>query len=173
MNEPSYRQPIPPRAKEDFILCAALTGIALISFDISGRIASFSGIGKLICVVLLVMAIQFANQYLLSERVMQYENGFLTLVVRQGKKEKRVGSMEIRSDCRILTREEWKAEKKNRSVKNRFDFSYHLLKGEKKVLLFPEGDLAGTALFFQPDETMLTLLQKRMEELKQQQGEAQ
>lgn len=162
MNEPSYRQPVPPHSRADYILCAALTLVALISFDISGRIPSFSGVGKLICVVLLVAAIQIANQFLLCDRILHYENGRLIPIQRQGKKEKRMGDLLISPESRLFSLEEWKRMKKDYPTKNRLNFCHHLLSREKWVLYVSSDQGEGAVLFFQPDSTLLALLQQKM-----------
>ena len=163
MNHREYRQSFAQKKPKETVFCLLLLAVSLLLYALASFFSSFSLVGKILAVVFLILFIQITNQFLLTDLSYFFQNGNLFLITKQGKKEKRVGSLELDSDCRFFEEKEWKQAKKEYRIQSRFSYCGRLFHENNCYLLCssPEGQIL---LRFQPDETMADLIRSCLEE---------
>lgn len=160
MNQKEYRYTPEKRDSGEKLLCFLLLIAALIAFYLSNTFLSFRLAGQVLAVILLFFFIQITTRYLLTQVDYLLQGNDFYIITRQGKKEKRVGSLEITPDCKFFTQKEWEKEKKNHPAGHRFSYCQNLFSAEKHYLICPEGENRFLVLCFEPD----SILSKQIKE---------
>ncbi|MBE6713480.1 MAG: hypothetical protein E7580_08245 [Ruminococcaceae bacterium] len=149
------------------ILVILLGILALFLFLLSTRFNAAKGVLQLCSALLFLVVVQFTTRFLLTDYRYGLEDGTLFLSSRQGRREKHLGGLPITSETAILSREEWKARKKEFPLSARFSYCQNLAPEQPYYLLAPEEEKGFVLLTFEPDETLLSLLN---EEIKSRKG---
>ena len=111
MNE--YRCTPKKNARPAVILCTGLLVSSFASFFASSLLPTFRGLGQLVAAILLMFFVYLSNRYLLTEYTYSLEENTLFLTLVQGKRIRHPGGVPITEQSVILTKEEWKWEKRN------------------------------------------------------------
>lgn len=157
-----YRCTPKKESRPAVILCAGLLLCAFAAFFAASTLPAGRALGQLFAALFLMGFVYLSTKYLLTEYTYLLEGKTLSLSTLQGKRIRNLGGIPVSAKCRLLTKEEWKKEKKSISLKARFSLCQNLFSNKIYVLLCP-GEEGFTALFFEPDETLFRLLKERME----------
>ena len=146
-------------------LVFALMGIAFFLFFLSVRFTEIKALLQLFTAALLLLVIQITNRFLLTQYRYGFEDGYLLLSSRQGRKEKSLGGIPITAETKLLDRKTWEREQKSIPVSSRFSYCQNLSPKDPYYLLSPE-EKGYVLLIFEPDETLLSLLNQQIQTLK-------
>lgn len=144
-------------------LVVLLGAAALLFFVFSIRFPEVKALLQLFTAALLLLVIQISNRFLLSKYRYAQEDGYLLLSYRQGPKEKTLGGIPITGETKILNAATWEREKHNYPVSSRFSYCQNLFPEKPYYLLAPEEKGGFFLLVFEPDETLLSLLNEQIE----------
>lgn len=147
--------------KRTKILVGGLGAFAFAVFFLSIRFLQIKPILQLIAALLLLLMIQIANRFLLTEYRYGFENGHLVLSTRQGKREKSLGGIPLTAETKIFDQKTWEQEKEKYSVTARFSYCQNMSPAKPYYLLAPEGK-GFMLLIFEPDETLVGLLNENL-----------
>ena len=152
--------------KKTKILVLALAVLAFILFFLSIRFPVIKALLQLFSAVLLLIVVQLTTRFLLTDYRYELEDGCLLLSSRQGRREKNLGGIPITAETKLFEQAAWKANRSNYKIAATFSYCQNLTPPNPVYLLSPE-ERGFVLLTFEPDETLLRLLE---EEIKSQQG---
>lgn len=147
-------------------LIFSLAAFALFLFVFSIHFPNRRAFFQLISTAILLIVIQLTNRFFLSKYRYALEDGYLLLSYRQGPREKNLGGIPITAEIMIFNRDTWKQEKHNYRASSRFSYCQNLFPENPYYLLAPEEKGGFLLLIFEPDETLLSLLQEQIQSLK-------
>ncbi len=148
------------------ILCIALLFLSAAAFFLSTYMAAFRALGQMATVIFLLLFVQLSSKFLLTEYFYTLEENALYLSTRQGKKKKNPGHVPLSADVKLFTKKEWEEKKETFSVRQRFSYCQNLFSENECYLLFPQEETF-VLLVFEPDETLRSLLQEKIKEIKE------
>jgi len=164
MNGPEYRQEPDKRSPMDGAVAVISLALALIFSLLASGFPSFKALGNLLTAALLIFFIQITTRFLLTEITYLYHRDNLFVLSRQGKKEKRLGSLEINEACFLFEKDLWMKEKPRFSLSHKISYCHHFFSPQPCYLLCPEpSGNRFVLLVFEPDETLKTILRNKIE----------
>lgn len=149
--------------KNTKILVFLTAAIAFFLFFLSIRFTEIKAILQFLTAAMLLLVIQISTRFLLTEYRYGFENGSLLLSSRQGPREKNLGGIAVTGETKLLGRKTWEQEKKNYTVSSRFSYCQNLSPEQPYYLLSPEEKGGYVLLVFEPDETLVTLLNTQIQ----------
>lgn len=155
-----------PNGTKAKVLVFSLGAAAMIFFIFSIRFPEKKAFLQLFSAALLLLVIQISNRFLLSKYRYALEDGYLLLSYRQGPRDKNLGGIPVTAETLILDQDTWKREKHSYPTSSRFSYCQNLYPEKPYYLLAPEEKGGFLLLIFEPDETLLSLLQERIQSLK-------
>lgn len=162
----------PQRKKGEMqCICIILLILAVAVFYLSDLFGIFRAAGQLSAVILLLLFVQITTKFLLTEYEYVLEGSTLYLSSRQGKKVKNLGGIPITVNSVLRSCKTKKNETLERSVKKRFSYCQNLFPAGSYELLCHDGE-GYVSLTFEPDETLVALIQNQIEEKKKKEGQA-
>ena len=141
------------------VICISLLVTAMLSFYFASLFSPLRALGQGLSAVLLFFFIFLTVKYLLTDYRYAWENGNLILSSRLGRKEKNLGSIPITNHCHLVKKEQW--DKTEAKPKSRFSYCQNLFPPNAFYLVV--SDKESYLLCFEPDETLLALLQSAIE----------
>lgn len=147
-------------------LVFALAAVAILFFIFSIRFPAVKALLQLFTASLLLLVIQISNRFLLSKYRYALEDGYLLLSYRQGPKEKNLGGIPVTAETKILDHKTWEQEKNSHHTVPRFSYCQNLFPENPYYLLAPEEKGGFLLLIFEPDETLISLLEEQIGALK-------
>lgn len=157
MNQNYICRPV-RKDKKAKALCLALLIASVLCFYFSTLFPGYKGILQIISFLLLFPFLQITSKYLLTSYQYGLEDGVLLLSSTQGKRTKNLGSLPLNGKCLLLTEKQFENRKDSFSITHRFSYCQNLFSEEKTYLLAPE-ESGYLLLVFEPDETLISLLE--------------
>ncbi|MBQ8911022.1 MAG: hypothetical protein IJY89_00445 [Clostridia bacterium] len=150
--------------KKAVALVSCLAATAMILFIFSIRFPGMKAILQLFTAASLFFVVQISDRFLLRQYRYAFENGYLILSTRQGPREKSLGGIPITAETVILDRKKWEEEKHKYLVSSRFSYCQNMFPQKPCYLLAPD-EKGYMLLIFEPDETLLRLLNEQIKSL--------
>lgn len=147
--------------KKTKILVLFMTVLAFFLFFLSIRFPNLKALLQFFTAALLLVVVQLTTRFLLTDYRYGFENGYLLLSTRQGRREKHLGGIPITAETKIFDRATWSTERCNYVLSASFSYCQNLSPENPFYLISPD-EKGYVLLTFEPDETLLRILEEQI-----------
>ena len=158
------------RDRKTKVLSVWLLVLGVLCFYFANQIPYARMIGQFLSFLFFLGFIYISSKFLLTQYTYTFENGSLFFSSTTGKKIKNLGSLPLTESCLFFSEAEWKARKKDFSIKQKLFLCQNLSPKEAYYLL--ANTEAGYVLIrFEPDQTLKTRIEGSLLKKKNGEGE--